>query len=169
MDIISILSSVLRESWALIGTAITGFVIYEKKEYDRIQNLRRAFLAELNSVDLPTKIKLNDGRKVPPPYSAKLVPTTIYDTNASRIGKLTSEEVDSLTEYYSKSKNINYLSDVMFDMGHTDSDAPFEHLNTKRTTAIETVENALNQTFGQYLIHKLNIPISYSDSSKKSV
>ena len=141
----------------ILGTLIVGLVLYAKQDYDRVQNMRRAFLAELNAVVLPTYIENNDGAKIPSPYDSKLMPTYVYDNNVDNIGKLSAEEVNSLVDFYSLAHNPSHLIEVMVEMELFVDDPQWDNtkLEEKKETAIKNVEEGLNMGFWGFLWQKI--------------
>lgn len=140
----------------IIGTVVAGLVLYAKQDYDHVQNMRRAFLAELNAVDLPTYVDSGD-RKLPLPYSSRLVPTTVYENNADQIGKLTPEEVDSVVDFYTLATHPEHLKEVMDELELFVEDPRWDlmTLDEKRERAVEDLEEGLGTGFWKFLLRKL--------------
>lgn len=151
------ISNTLSVLMPILGTIIAGLVLYAKQDYDRVQNIRRAFLAELNAVVLPTYIKLDDGTRIPEQFNSKLVPTSVYDSNTPEIGKLTAQEVHSIVDFYSYARNPNHLKEVMMDLEMFLEDPKWNltHLEEKKETAIENVESGIDTSFWRFIWEKV--------------
>lgn len=140
----------------VLGTIVAGIIIYAKQDYDRVQNIRRAFLAELETVDLPTYIDTSE-KALPVPYTTRLAPNSVYNNNTGNVGKLTSEEVSAVVEFYSMAANPGYLNDIMVELEKFVDDPRWvsTQLDEKRASAIENIENGLEMSFWEFLWNKL--------------
>lgn len=78
----------------------------EKQQRD-LDSLRRALLQEILSIEDLHEIS----RSYAPGYSAyrELVPSTVYQANASEIGLLKQDEVEAVVDYYSLASMVNDL------------------------------------------------------------
>jgi len=151
----SILTSIISGIITIVVTVIAGLLLYAKRDFDRVQNMRRAFITELETVDLPTRVDIGD-RKIPLPYDSKLLPTTVYESNTSNIGKLDKEEVESIVDFYSLAQNPSHIKEVMVEFDEFDNDpqADITRLEEKRELAVENLRSGLNKSFLTFLCGK---------------
>lgn len=89
---------------ALAGASIQFYLRREKNKKD-VRNLRAAFLAELKAAEEHTapNVKSLDLME----HVIPSIPTRIFENNIENIGKLETDEVESLVEYYSNIQNIS--------------------------------------------------------------
>lgn len=83
------------------GAIVISLLGYRYKQWRRREHLRKAFKSELEH-PLPEKdimwVEDLDAGGVP---KKELIPSTVYESNASNIGILSEEEIEKLVEYYS--------------------------------------------------------------------
>ncbi|MCO8267446.1 hypothetical protein NKF06_12820 [Haloferax sp. AB510] len=148
-EIISILSMIVTAIIPIVGTVIAGLVLYAKQDYDRTQNMRRAFLAELTAVDLPIPVDVGD-REIPLPYTSWMIPTAVYDNYIDNIGRLTSEEVEALVRFYSIAQEMDHLRAVMHGFQEPPGEE-FKHLEKRKEVVVTELEQNLQTRFWGFL------------------
>ncbi|KDE56656.2 hypothetical protein EL22_25575 [Halostagnicola sp. A56] len=111
------------------------------------QNLRQAFLIELNEVE-GTLNKLVESKEkdqlTPNRYPEILMPTVVYESNANQIGILTTNEAASLTSIYTRLLHLHSLMKSYNEIKEKDK------LTKREQAEIEVVE-----TVGPYMASEI--------------
>lgn len=82
----------------------------QKKEIEDRNVLRRALIQEIGKKDYLNQ--LAEDYSVGHSRLETLIPTTIYEANADKIGKLTIEEIDVVVEFYTRADQVENLMEV---------------------------------------------------------
>lgn len=102
--------SVILNALALFVPAMIGvigsYLIYERKQKKRLENLREAFLAELENTEYLSQWPSEDGDA---PIN-NFLSRAVYEANSGDIGLLSREEVNSIVQYYTQAQSLqDYL------------------------------------------------------------
>ena len=155
---------------AILGFAATligSFGVWYLSRLNRRKRLRRAIVAELQKQEkimgrilesLDTDDPIDESREsneyevetsdLPP---ADSIPTVIYQSNASNIGELPSEEVDDIVDYYSalqtQKATIEAIrnEDEVLTADKRDLHQGIPDLNSKRNDLKDKLESASNR------------------------
>lgn len=95
---------------ALIGavaTLFSGLLVYSRRKKDKRERLRTALIQEIEGMQGPIKGYSNTLQKMNGIPETDIINTTIYENNADKIGILSEEEVEKVTDFYTHAMNTS--------------------------------------------------------------
>lgn len=95
---------------ALVGAAATlasGFGVYFKQRRDKRERLRTALIQEIEGMKGPIKGYSQAIQKMNGLPERDIITTTIYESNADKIGLLSEEEIEKVTGFYTHAMNTS--------------------------------------------------------------
>ncbi|WP_411967120.1 hypothetical protein [Haloferax sp. YSSS75] len=153
--------SVLLNALALFVPAMIGvsgsYYIYRTRQNDLEENLRTAFLAEMEGVEYLDMWP--ETNYTVPTYN--FLSLSVYESNSDSLGVLTNEEVEAIVQYYTRAKSVQDLlrlhSDIVVQTkGFMESDTglskrkkgvrkSIDRLELARQRAINHIRSARNK------------------------
>ena len=96
---------------AVIGV-YGSYALYKRRRRDTADQLRRALFAEMGQMGdqiyrEAVQMKGSELVKSPSCPEESPITTTVYDTNAGELGRLTKHEIEATTSFYTKAKLVD--------------------------------------------------------------
>lgn len=181
----------IADSLGTVGQVVLGIfiglvlnmIVQWKSTYDSKMNLRRALIAELETIWIKLERIPDDKTNITDIIQD--LPRTVYESNASQIGSLSKEEVRAVTRFYSITSGYHLggrheavrqsvqeiiseadenIRDVLLDdyeailekQQSEIDDGKLKNLKLQRKAAVETLESNLEDSILLYII--LRVP-----------
>lgn len=145
----------------LLFTAVIGvggsFLLYLKRRRDARRRLRYALLAEIGKTGDriyrdALRLKGTELTQSPTAPEESPIVTTAYEANAGEIGRLTDDEIQAITSFYTTAQQVDDRldraigSESMSPAGSIYLRARLIELNNASNTAINEIERELGDT-----------------------
>lgn len=188
MNIIEILGNPAFGNIFIVIAAVIGFLssywLYIQRNKDRRSAIRRALKQEIESnsvLNTWAQDRQNRGNHTRPP-SQIIQPVSVYQNNNTDLGLLTVEEIEALTDYYSRAiitNNIlewNRESRLQIDLHPTavdenrvetnrDINEEIDRLALKRWKVVQILNKYLGNEYKP--LERMELPVSAGDTVSK--
>lgn len=133
-----------------LATLVSGFGVYFKRKRDKRERLRIALIQEIDGMKGPIKGYSQAMQKMNGLPETDIITTTIYESNADKIGLLSEEEVKKVTNFYTHAMNTSEELKFLNDQEQPQKTATFGKLKSEGLDNLKDKnEEALEALKGQ--------------------